>query len=428
MTTAPPRDQPSTHRTVDGGVAPAPELLPDRGHRAPGTSAPAGSASQRPRRVRQVTNADVGLLLGSLVSSLAVTWLVVGRLLPVDSDVAFVLAWCLLFLTTYWFLVWQTQGRPAAADRLAAVVVAVGGLGLVVPVVLIVGYVVVKGAGAIRLNLFTQDLSDTGPQDPLSHGGFLAAIVGTVEQVGAAVLLAVPLGILTAVFLNEVGGRLMRPVRLFVDAMSGLPSIVAGLFIYAAVVVPLGRGFFGAAGSLALAALMLPTITRTAEEVLRLVPDGLREASLALGAPRWRTVVSVVLPTARSGLVTAVVLGIARAVGETAPLILTIGGAQSFNANLLPTSPTNLQDALPYRIYQLFRSPSPVQVERGWGGALVLIVAVLMLFTTARLVGGRGGMRAGTRRFLPALARGRDASAAMPPAVEDPASSRSAPR
>ncbi|MGH3387972.1 MAG: PstA family ABC transporter permease, partial [Actinomadura sp.] len=167
------------------------------------------------------------------------------------------------------------------------------------------------------------------------------------------------------------------------DAMSGLPSIVAGLFIYAAIIIPLGTGFNGLSASIALSIVMIPTVTRTVEVVLRLVPNGLREASLALGASRARTVWSVVLPTARSGVTTAVVLGIARTAGETAPLLFTSFGLDLLNANPL----SQPQDSLPLFVYSNVQKPSETAVQRGFTGALVLIIVVLTLFAVARYVG-----------------------------------------
>jgi phosphate transport system permease protein len=192
----------------------------------------------------------------------------------------------------------------------------------------------------------------------------------------------VPLAILCAVFLNEIRGPLERPVQLVVDAMSGVPSIVAGLSIYAIWVVGMHRGFNGFGASLALSILMLPTVTRTALEVLRPVPDGLREGALALGASEWRTVSSVVLPTARSGLITAVILGVARSVGETAPLIMTTFGSSTWNWNPL----SGPQEALPLYVYQYITfNPKTSSPERAWGAAVVLTFLVLTLFTLARI-------------------------------------------
>jgi phosphate transport system permease protein len=251
---------------------------------------------------------------------------------------------------------------------------------------IIVGYTVARGYHALRPQFFVQDQSHVGPLSPATEGGGSAAITGSLEMVGIATLLSVPLGVATAVFLSEVGGRLARPVRTIVDAMSAIPSIVAGLFIYAAFIIALHQTQTGFAAALALAVLMLPTVTRTAEVVLRLVPGGLREASQALGGGEWATLRRIILPTARTGLLTAVILGVARIVGETAPLILTALGNRSFNAN--PTK--GKQDALPLFVYRLIRLSKPASIERAWTGAFVLLGIVLVLFIVARLIGGRG--------------------------------------
>lgn len=260
------------------------------------------------------------------------------------------------------------------------------GLLLVVPMLAIAAYTVAKGVAALTPNFFLEDQSRVGPLSPSSVGGASQAIVGTLEQVGLATLISVPLGILVAVFLNEVGGPVARPVRMIVDAMSAIPSIVAGLFIFAAFILALGGQLSGFAAALALSVLMLPTVTRTTEVVLRLVPGGLREAGLALGATEWSTTRHVVLPTARSGIVTAVILGVARVIGETAPLLLTTLGATAMNAN--PFS--GKQSALPLYVYRLFQLPQEVAIQRAWTGALVLLLLVLVLFVTARIIGGRG--------------------------------------
>ena len=215
---------------------------------------------------------------------------------------------------------------------------------MLVPLVLLVGYIVVEGIRALRVGFFLHDQAGITPTEPATAGGGSHALVGTIEQVGLALVWSLPLGLAAAVFLNESRSRWRRPVRIFVDAMSGLPSIVAGLFIFAVFILPYAHtaaifGFNGFMASLALALIMLPTITRTVEVVLRLVPDGLREASLALGASRARTTWSVVFPTARTGITTAVVLGIARAVGETAPLLFTAFGYDLMNSNPFARSP-----------------------------------------------------------------------------------------
>jgi phosphate transport system permease protein len=327
---------------------------------------------------------DVVLLGGSALSALAIVWLVYSQLIGSSSPAVFSALTAAVFLIIYWLTVRERDGRLAAKDRVAAVMVTAGALALLIPLLLIVLFMVTKGITALTPHFFTKTELGTGPLDPASAGGALHAIVGTLEEVAIAGAISVPLGILTAVFLNEVGGRMARPVRMIVDAMSGVPSIVAGLFIYTVWVVGLGKGFSGLAAGMALAILMLPTVTRTVEEVLRIVPDGLREASLALGAPEWRTALGVVLPTARSGVVTATILGVARGVGETAPLIVTALGAKLLNTNPLHGA----QDSLPLFVWANIRGTA-TELQRAYAGALVLILVVLILFVSARVIGAR---------------------------------------
>jgi len=289
-----------------------------------------------------------------------------------------------------------------AVDRLMTVIVISGGFIVLVPLVLLVGYIIVEGIKALRLGFFLHDQAGITPTEPATAGGGSHALVGTIEEVGLALIWSLPLGLAAAVFLNESRSRWRRPVRIFVDAMSGLPSIVAGLFIFAVFILPYAHtapifGFNGFMASLALALLMLPTITRTVEVVLRLVPDGLREASLAMGASRARTTWSVVFPTARTGITTAVVLGIARAVGETAPLLFTAFGYDLMNANPF----AHPQESLPLFVYNNIRKPDLASISRGYTGALVLMVLVLGLFVLARIIGRDRSKRAG-RRWRPA--------------------------
>lgn len=344
-----------------------------------------------PRAPRTMLPDDWGMLAGSALAAVGLMWTLFFRLLPIHGTVGMWFVTWLLFLAIYRYVVRQVHGPLAATDRLVAAVLSSVALVLFAILLLIIGYVVVKGIGGITAAFFTQTLEKVGPLDPESKGGALHAILGTLMQLGLTVVIAVPLGITTAVFLNEVGGRMARPVRTLVDAMSGVPSIVAGLFIYSAVILTLGWGFSGFAASLALAVLMLPTVTRTTEVVLRLVPGGLREAALALGAPRWRVVLQVVLPTARSGVSTAVILGMARAVGETAPLILTAFGVATINNNVF----SGPQSDLPLYVWQLVRNADGGQVQRAWAGALALIVIVLVLFTLARVLGRQRRTRRG---------------------------------
>jgi phosphate transport system permease protein len=325
-------------------------------------------------------------LAGGAFGSFCLAYLIYEQLTPLSGGVGFFVTWYVLFLAITWFLARNRLGELEARDQMARVVVGTVAIGLMVPLGVIVGYILYQGYHALRPQFFTQDLSRTGPLSRATEGGGSAAIVGSLEMVGIATALTVPLGIATAIFLNEIGGPLARPLRMIVDAMSAIPSIVAGLFVYAAFILALHQQQTGFAAALALAVLMLPTVARTAEVVLRLVPGGLREASLALGGGEWATVRRVVLPTARSGLLTAVILGIARIVGETAPLILTSLGNTSFNANPFKGK----QDALPLFIFRLIRFPQAASRDRAWTGALVLLGLVLVLFVIARMIGGRG--------------------------------------
>jgi phosphate transport system permease protein len=197
--------------------------------------------------------------------------------------------------------------------------------------------------------------------------------------------MSVPLGILTALYLTEIRGKFTKPIKFLVQAMSGVPSIVAGLFILSAVLYPITKGYSGFMGALALTILMIPTVARTSEEVLNLIPQDLREAGTALGGTQWRTVAMIVLPAARSGLITAMILGVARIAGETAPLLLLTGGGDKVNPNAF----NGPMGSLPYYIWKSFNAGSPEAITRAWAGLLVLVVLILILFTTARYLGTR---------------------------------------
>ncbi len=295
-----------------------------------------------------------------------------------------VLVWVIVAMVGTYVFTRRSQGTVAAADAVAGVMLAFAAVVVVSALGLIVGYVLVKALPYLRPTFFTKTLEGVDPDAPATQGGALHAIVGTIAQVLLATLISLPFGVLTAVYLNEIGGRLAGIVRLIIDAMSGIPSVVAGLFIYSIWVVQGGFGYSGLAAGLALSVLMLPTIARTTEEMLRLVPGGLRESALALGAPEWRTALQIVLPTAKAGIITAVILGIARVAGETAPLLMTAGGNDRV---ILGTTATEPQSALPLFVYQQFTSAQGTAVDRAWVGAFVLIALVLVLFIIARIVG-----------------------------------------
>jgi phosphate transport system permease protein len=250
-----------------------------------------------------------------------------------------------------------------------------------VPLILITSYVVARGASALSVTFFTKEPS--GPLDP-SSGGIVQSFVGTAMIVGIATLVAVPLGVLSAVYLAEYGrGRFADVVRVVADVLLSTPSIVAGAFIWSTVVVFFGN-FSAFAGALSLVVLMWPIITRATEEILRLVPQDLREGALALGMPRWRVVLRIVIPTAGAGILTATMLAVARGLGETAPILLTALGNDFINTN--PMQPT---DAVPLRVFTYARTPVEALHEIAWGGALVLLIAVLLLSVTARIVSNR---------------------------------------
>jgi phosphate transport system permease protein len=297
-----------------------------------------------------------------------------------------VTTWC-LFVLIYGALVSFDENRPTVRDRVAAVVVHSLGALVLAALLWVIIYTIYKGWDAlVHVNFYTQDVSSTGPRDPLTKGGVLHAIVGTLIEVGIALAIAMPLGILGGIFLHEVPGPFSRFVRTVVDAMTALPDVVAGLFIYATLILILGVGFSGFAAGTALAITALPIIMRATDVVLRLVPGSLTQASYALGTGQWRTVWHVTLPTARSGLATAVILGAARAVGETAPVLLTAGATAAVN-----TDPFHgPMMSLPLFAYTYVGSSQPNPVARAFGAAATLLILVLLLFAIARVIGGRG--------------------------------------
>jgi phosphate transport system permease protein len=338
-----------------------------------------------PRKVRR-TLREAAERPARILAAVGLAWAVIFAVTPLSGLFGWALCTYAGFVAADALDTYRTDGPVVAKDRIASVLIATAGVCTVVPLAFIVVYVVGKGIHGITTAFFTETLERVGPSDPATVGGAKQAIIGTLEQVGLATVLATPLGLMTAVHLTQSRGRLARVTRVLVDAMSGIPSIVAGLFIYTMFVVRFHQGFSGVAAAMSLAVLMLPTVARTAEEVIKLVPNGLRESSLALGAPEWRTTTRVILPAARSGLVTATVLGISRIAGETAPLLMTAFGSDSVNTNPFHGA----QSALPLFAFQRVRNAIPTQIARGWAGALVLVTIVITLFTIARAVAARG--------------------------------------
>ncbi len=321
--------------------------------------------------------------IGSWVAAVGLAWLITQRLLPLPGLPWFLLVWFGCGLAVTAVLATMTGGVIEMRDRVATAVVTAGALVVVAALISAIVFVVVRGwRPLMHLNFYVDDMAGVGPKDPFTEGGIAHAIVGSLIQLGLALAISLPLGIGTAVFMTEVGGRFAKIVRTVVEAMTALPSIVAGLFIYTVFIVALGYPRSGLAASLAIAVMMLPIIARAADVVLRVVPGGLREASLALGASRWRTVWSVVLPTARPGLATACILGVARGVGETSPVLLTSGAA-----SFMVTNPTDgVMNSLPLFVYTNVRSGEPVAITRAFAAATVLMAIVLLLFVIARLV------------------------------------------
>jgi phosphate transport system permease protein len=277
-----------------------------------------------------------------------------------------------------------TSPRRRRRDLMMRGVLFGGTLLALVPLAFVLFYVVEKGIGAWSSSFFTTDPTGAFLGDP---GGIKSALLGTIELVALAAVIAIPLGIALAVYLVEYGKRTVfaRTVRYFVDVLTGVPSIVFGLFVY--IVLILGGGFGGFAawkGSVALALLMFPVVTRASEVVLDTVPDQLREGALALGAPRWRIVGRIVLPTALPGLITGSLLAIARAAGETAPLLFT-----AFAVNATSFKLSGPMNSLPLQIWNDVRQAQDRLVERAWGSALTLIVLILLLTLPARILSRR---------------------------------------
>jgi phosphate transport system permease protein len=278
-----------------------------------------------------------------------------------------------------------TSRRRRTTDRVMRGLLAAGTGVALVPLVLVIYYLLHKGLGAWSGSFFSSDPTGNFFGDP---GGVKSAILGTLEMVLLATAVTVPVGIGVALYLTEFGreGRFGAVVRYFVDVMTGVPSVVFGLFVYIVLVATGvgGSGFAGWKGSVALGLLMLPIVIRSAEVVLLLVPDHLREAALALGAPRWKVVLKVVLPSALSGLVTGSLLAVARAAGETAPLLFTATLVQGTTFNL-----NDRMNSLPAQIFADIQSPNPRLVQRAWGAALALVLLILLITLTARFIARR---------------------------------------
>jgi phosphate transport system permease protein len=357
----------------DLGTAPVPELVEDSGE---GT----GSARHLPlthARLPRWAPALVAVLAvaGAGLVSMTLGWNPVG--------------WAILAIVLYAIAlpVWSrvVENARAATDRLVTTLVWAAFAITCVPLVSLILTVVQHGAHVVNGQFLTYSMRNViGP-----GGGIYHAILGTLLVTLAAAVISIPVGLMTSIYLVEYGvaSPMARTIRLLVDVMTGIPSIVAGLFAYALFVLFFGEGVrAGFGGSVALSLLMIPIVVRSSEEMLKLVPHELREAAYALGVPKWRTIVKVVLPTSMAGIVTGVTLAIARVIGETAPLLIIAGSTDSVNTNLF----SERMMTLPVFIYSSYTQPGVPPVygqDRAWGAALVLIVIVMTLNLLARLFG-----------------------------------------
>ncbi|MET9456422.1 phosphate ABC transporter permease PstA [Streptomyces canus] len=297
-----------------------------------------------------------------------------------DSSIQWALIAGLLFVLGTYVVAARVEGRRQAKDRVATALVWVAFLLAVVPLVSLVWSTVSRGVKVLDIYFLTHSMGLVADSEP--GGGIYHAIIGSLEQVGLATLIAAPIGVLTAIYLVEYGrGKLAKAVTFFVDVMTGIPSIVAGLFILS-IMLMFDMQPFGFAGSLALAILMMPVVVRSTEEMLKLVPNELREASLALGIPKWRTILKVVIPTSLGGITTGIMLAIARIAGETAPVLLLVWGNSLINSNPFEGA----QQSLPLYIYQQYANSagSGAAYDRAWAASLTLIAFVMILNLVAR--------------------------------------------
>src|SRR4051812_4307575 len=350
---------------------------PTRTPRTPRAAAPA-AAAPAPHRRRPLPRWFTPGVFAALTAVAVVLWLTTTL-----NPVVLVLLDAVLGTSVVVATTRVSDGPRRATDQFVTCLVYGAFLLAMVPLVSLIWTVLSKGLARLDGEFFNSSmLGIVGP-----GGGAYHAIIGTLIITGITALLSVPIGLMTAIYLVEYGrGRLKRAITFFVDVMTGIPSIVAGLFAYALFVIFFGPGVrMGLAGAIALSVLMIPVVVRSSEEVLKLVPNELREASYALGVPKWRTIVKIVLPTAVAGLGTAVTLAIARVIGETAPLLITVGITNATNTNPFDGRMATLPV---YAYYQLTQPGVPPQngIDRAWTAALVLIVIVMVLNVIARLI------------------------------------------
>lgn len=302
-----------------------------------------------------------------------------------SGKLGYVFLFFVLSTTSLAFYNFRKSGKQGAKDSVASSLILGAAMLVFLPVSSILVSTIIKGIKGFHSGLFTGTMFTASYLDPISKGGLLHAIVGTLYLIILTVIISVPAGVLTALYLTEIKGPGSKFILFTIQAMSGVPSVVAGLFIYSSVILTTPIKASGIAGAFALSILMIPTVTRTAQEVLLLIPNDLREAGLAMGATQWKTVSTIVVPAARNGLITATILGVARIAGETAPLLFTIGGSDKLNWNPF----VDYQGALPFYVWKGLLLGTPESIQRAWSGILVLLILVLGLFTMARIFGSR---------------------------------------
>jgi phosphate transport system permease protein len=310
----------------------------------------------------------------------AVVALAITTLLSLDGTFGLLLVFLPLQIFSSGFVGFRIFGRKGIADSLLVIFTIFFSALVGVLLMSVLYSVITEGFKAMSPQFFFQNNVYITSVTSLEYGGLGHALLGTFVIVGLTTIITVPLGIALAVYLTETTSKARGSVRTLVQAMSGLPSVVAGLFVYAAFVTTGFSKYGGWLGSLALVPLMLPTVTRVAEEGLRLVPVELRNGALALGAPSYRAFFQVTLPAAKSGIITAFLLGIARIIGETAPLLLTVNYANDTVLN-----PLDAMASLPTYIYQNLAAGNDISLQRAWGAALVVLLFVGVIFSAARI-------------------------------------------
>jgi phosphate transport system permease protein len=332
---------------------------------------------------------------GAVAVGLCGALLLFGTYAPFSGPIGFVVVAYVVFLAVYATLVGIRDDRVAVTNAVFGVLMGTAAFLTIAALAAVVLTTLWQGKDAlVHANFFSQDMSKAGPLDGLAVGGVAHALVGTLWMIGIALMISVPLGMAASVYLSESRSFFSNFVRTIVAAMTALPTILAGLFIYAFWILTLGNEKSGLAAALALSVMMLPYLIRSADLVLRLVPGNLREGSAALGASRWRTVWHVVLPTARPGLATAVILCVARGIGEASPVLLTAGFTTYINANPV----RGPMVSLPLLALKLVSSGQPNFVARGFACASFLLLVVLTLFVIARIIGGHGNDEISARR------------------------------